>query len=119
MSVVAAIGSGRAVRLLVGLRLRRLLNQMLVSWQVMRRQKVSGERRATAGKARLGWLLAGLVGMAMMFSAFNISSQALSSMGRTLGFVEMPLPSAKASQPMSRLPMKMKVTLPHAPGTGL
>ena len=72
MSAPASIGAAQAVRLLVGLRLRRLLNQALVSIQVLRRQKVTGvTRAASAGKAKLGWLLAGLVGLSMLIGPIN------------------------------------------------
>ena len=86
MSAAASIGAAQAARLLVGLRLRRLLNQTMVSLQVLRRQKVTGEKRAaTAGKAKLGWLLAGLVGLSMLFGAANLSVQAVSNIQQHAG----------------------------------
>src|SRR5687767_12380850 len=116
MSATASIGAVQAARLLVGLRLRRLLNQTLVSMQVLRRQKVTGERRAaTAGKAKLGWLLAGLVGLSMLFGAANLSVQAVSNLQQALGFAMVEAPAAKAAKaPQNRL-----VHLPAAEGSVL
>jgi ABC-2 type transport system permease protein len=107
MSAGAAIGAAQAARLLIGLRLRRFFNQTLASWQLLRRQKVSGEKRAaTAGKAKLGWLLASLVGLSMLFGVANLSVQALSNMKRTLGFTEVaaPAPRAPQARPSSHVP---------------
>ncbi|HEX6001986.1 MAG TPA: hypothetical protein VFZ16_21705, partial [Hyphomicrobiaceae bacterium] len=115
MSDSIAIGADTAARLLVRLRLRRTLNQALGSWQILRRKPVSGEKRAaTAGKAKLGWLLAGLVGLSMIFGAFNLSVQALTNMQRTLGTAEV-----TASVGKSTLRTKLRRALPNAPGSGL
>jgi ABC-2 type transport system permease protein len=104
----APVGAVQAARLLVGLRLRRLLNQTMVSIQVLRRQKVSGEKRAaTPGKAKLGWLLAGLVGLSMVFGAVNLSVQAVSNLQQALGFVQVEVVSGQAQEarPMVRAPL--------------
>jgi membrane protease YdiL (CAAX protease family) len=117
MSATAPIGAAKAARLLVGLRLRRLINQALVSIQVLRRQKVTGEKRAaTGGKAKLGWLLAGLVGLSMLFGAANLSFQAMSNVQRTLGFVQAETPPAKASQARPEK-AAARVPLPAAEGS--
>ena len=89
MSASASVGALGAARRLIGIRLRRGLNQLQVSWQVMRRKPVSGQKRtATPGKAKLGWMLAGLVGLSMVFTVGNFSYQGLSNMKQTLGTVE-------------------------------
>ena len=88
MNAAASIGAVQAARLLIGLRLRRLRNQAMVSMQVLRRQKVTGEKRAaTTGKAKLGWLLASLVGLSMLFGAANPRVHPDSNLQRALGFV--------------------------------
>jgi ABC-2 type transport system permease protein len=110
-----SIGGIGAARLLVGLRLRRLLNQVQVSWQVMRRQPISGKKRtATPGKARLGWLLAGLIGISMMFTVTHLAIQGMANLQRALGSAQV----AKTEQvqaPMSQA----RVPLPPAPGNTL
>jgi membrane protease YdiL (CAAX protease family) len=99
MSASASLSAGQAARLLVGLRLRRLLNQLTVSIQLMRRQKVTGEKRAaTAGKAKLGWLLASLVGASMLFGVANLSTQAVSNIQTTLGFVQRAAPNVPSGK---------------------
>lgn len=119
MSAVTSIGAAQAARLLVGLRLRRLLNQTMVSIQVLRRQKVTGEKRAaTAGKAKLGWLLAGLVGVSMLFGATNLSMQAVSNIQQTLGLANVEPPSSEASQAQPKKP-PARVPLPAAEGSAL
>src|SRR5262249_54039627 len=99
MNGSTSIGAGRSARLLIGLRLRRLLNQTLASWQILRRKKVTGEKRAaTAGKAKLGWLLAGLIGISMIFGVTNIAVQAVTNMQRALGSVEVAAPASASPQ---------------------
>jgi ABC-2 type transport system permease protein len=111
MTASARIGALAAARLLAGLRLRRGLNQVQASFSMWRRRKAadgkdfgkdSGKdsgndkgtpRTGTAGKAKLGWLLGGLIGLSMLFGAFNISAQALLNMQRVLGVA--PAPAAK------------------------
>jgi membrane protease YdiL (CAAX protease family) len=118
MSAVTSIGAAQAARLLVRLRLLRLLNQATVSMQVLRRQKVTGEKRAaTAGKAKLGWLLAGLVGLSMLFGAANLSVQAVSNIQSTLGFAAAEGPAAKKAQ-ATKKPV-VGAPLPAAEGSAL
>ena len=91
----ARIGALAAVRLLAALRLRRGLNQVQASFSMWRRGKDADRehndkhagtpRTGTAGKAKLGWLLAGLIGFSMLFGAFNISSQAVLNMQQAFG----------------------------------
>jgi membrane protease YdiL (CAAX protease family) len=120
VSAGAHVGVAGAARLLVGLRLRRLLNQVQATWQFMRRQPASGQKRAaTPGKAKLGWLLAGLIGVSMVFTVGNLSWQALSNMQRALGSVEVAGESATtrpAQKPGSQV---RRVPLPPAAGNTL
>ena len=117
----ASAGAARAARLLIGLRLRRLFNQAQVVWQVMRRKPVSGQKRsATPRKAKLGWLIGGLIGIGMVFGVTNIASQGLSNMQRALGSVEVGEPDAKT--PATQLPRSQesrRVPLPAAAGNTL
>jgi hypothetical protein len=120
MSASASAGAARAARLLVGLRLRRFLNQVPVAWQAMRRKEITGKRTATPGKARLGWLLAGVVGISMMFTVANLASQGLANMQRVLGSVEAAGPGAKAPAEASPTSQKApRVALPAAEGNTL
>ena len=109
MSGGASVSAARAARLLVELRLRRLLNQTRVAWQAMRRKEAAGKRTATPGKARLGWLLAGFVGLSMVFSVANLAVQGLANMQRALGSVEVAEPGAKAPAAQSPTAQKAPV----------
>lgn len=86
--MIARIGHGRAAWLLVRLRLARLLNQI---GSTFRRRKKAGlgapNRRATPGKAKLGWLVGILASLAMLLVFTNIARQAISNMKHELGSV--------------------------------
>jgi ABC-2 type transport system permease protein len=111
----ASEGAIGAVRLLVGLRLRRLLNQVQVSWQVMLRHPISGMKRtATPGKARLGWLLAGLIGISMTFTVTHLAVQGMENLQRALGSVQV-AKTEQVQEPKSQA----RVPLPPAPGNTL
>jgi membrane protease YdiL (CAAX protease family) len=66
-----------------------LVNQM---GSALRRHKKgelgSRARRATPGKAKLGWLLGILVSLSMLFTFTNIALQAISNMRKELGSIE-------------------------------
>jgi membrane protease YdiL (CAAX protease family) len=122
MSGSAAIDAVKAVRLLAGLRLRRGLNQLQVSLQVLRRKKVTGEtgqRTGTAGKAKLGRVLAGLLGLSMMFGAFMISSTGMRHMQLALGSAPAAKDAGKAVESVADKLTRRTVLLPTAEGSGL
>ncbi len=120
MNASASVGAARAARILVWLRMRRALNQVQVAWQTMRRKQITGKRTATPGKARLGWLLAGLIGISMLFTVANLASQGLANMQRVLGSVEAAGPGAKAPAEASPTSQKApRVALPAAAGNTL
>jgi hypothetical protein len=69
------------------------------------------KRTATAGKAKLGWLLGGLVGLSMLFGATSMSLKAVTNIQLALGeapvtkqargkqvVVHVPLPAAEGSK---------------------
>ena len=86
MSLSTPIGVGRACWLLVRLRLLRLGNQVRSGVLRFRRRSPSGQRGATAGKSKLGWFLASLVGLSMLFSFTNLAYQAVAHMQETFGW---------------------------------
>ena len=85
MSTSTAIGAARAAWLVVGLRLRRLLNQITSGVQRFRRRVPTGHRAATAGKNRVSWLVGSLVAVSMLFSFTNLARQALAHMQNRFG----------------------------------
>ncbi|MBO0763901.1 MAG: CPBP family intramembrane metalloprotease [Hyphomicrobiaceae bacterium] len=87
----------RATRLLIGLRLRRALNRFTAAFQ-RRHRAAAGQRTATPGKAKLGWLIGGLVALAMVFSYTNFAYLALVNFKRALGFIQMPVQAPAAQK---------------------
>ena len=121
----ASIGAARAARLLVGLRLRRILNQLGTGLQWPRQRRKAGseqtgeaKRTATPGKAKLGWLLAGFIGIAMVFGVANLAVQALSNMETALGSTQA-RPSATAAPSATQPQRARRVPLPPAAGNTL
>ena len=79
------VSPARAAWLLVRLRLARLFNQVISSFQRFRRKSASGQRSASPGKSKIGWLVGTLVAVSMLFSFTNIALQAVSNMQERLG----------------------------------
>jgi ABC-2 type transport system permease protein len=79
------VSPARAAWLLVRLRLARLFNQVVSSFQRFRRKSASGQRSASPGKSKIGWLVGTLVAVSMLFSFTNIALQAVSNMQERLG----------------------------------
>jgi hypothetical protein len=120
MSGSAAVGTLRAARRLIGLRLRRALNQVTVGWQVMRRKPVSGQKRtATPGKAKLGWMLAILIGVSMLFTVSNLSYLGLTNMKRALGSAEVAVDDGRTRQVQAPRSQPHRMPLPPAAGSTL
>ena len=89
------IGTARAARLLIRLRLQRQFNQAIAGVARLRRKAASARRTATPGKSRLGWLMASLIGLSMLFSFTNLAYRALTHMQERLG--PMPTESARTA----------------------
>ena len=115
-----SVGAFGAVRRLVGLRLRRLLNQMQATFQTMRRRPASGQKRTgQAPKAKLGWFLAVFVGLWMTLTIAVFSYEALDTMQRALGTVEVVSEGAETGQARTSPSGVRRVPLPPAEGSTL
>ena len=73
----AAAGNLRAATLLIRLRARQQLNHML---SIYRHRFGGGKRTGTGRKARGGWLIGGLIGIAMLFGVGNIAYRSVENM---------------------------------------
>jgi membrane protease YdiL (CAAX protease family) len=87
-------GALRATRLLLRLRLTRLINQVAAG--LLSRKTASGARRATAGKARRGWVLGIVVAALMGAGMLQWSVGALANMAQHGAMAEA-LPAAGGS----------------------
>jgi membrane protease YdiL (CAAX protease family) len=105
----------RAARLLIGLRLRRAFNRFTTGFQRRRRPASAGRRTATPGKTKLGWLIGGLVAVAMLFSYTNMSYLALANFKRALGFVQVPVQQSGPVQKMGAAQSTQKKPTVGAP----
>jgi membrane protease YdiL (CAAX protease family) len=91
----------RAARLLVRLRFTRFLNQAASGLQRFSRTTSSRQRKATAGKAKLGSFVGSLVAIAMLYSFTSLASQAFSHLRARLAWT--PAASAAAAPVQSWL----------------
>jgi ABC-2 type transport system permease protein len=127
--LIARVSHGRAAWLLVRLRLVRLLNQTGSAFGRWKKAEPGApRRRATPGKARLGWLVGSLVGLSMLWAFTALAHQAVSNMKRELGSVPTLATSShaadSASWPRGRDPTRRaeqyreaeRTPLPVAPG---
>lgn len=77
----------KAARLLIGLRVIRILNQLSSSWARRGKSKAANKnpaRLGTAGKSR-GWMMGAFVGFAMLITYANVSRQSLTHIKQMLG----------------------------------
>jgi ABC-2 type transport system permease protein len=84
--VSAAAGSLHAAALLIRLRARQQINRMA---SVYRHRFGGGKRSGTGRKARGGWLMGALVGVAMLFGVGNLAYQSVDNMERSARVAEM------------------------------
>ena len=96
----AAAGSLRAAALLIRLRARQQLNHLLSVY----RHRFGGKKRTGTGrKARGGWLVGALVGIAMLFGVGNLAHQSVDNMERAARRTES-VQAARSAAPAPRPP---------------
>ena len=98
--------------LLLRLQLLRYGRQMTAGFRFLRKKPAPGKREATPGKARRGWLIGGLVALAIGFAFVNIAQNTMSNIRQQMGTTAVtgtaPTPGARRAA--------LRVPLPPAPG---
>jgi ABC-2 type transport system permease protein len=111
----ARVGFFYASWLLLRLQLLRFGRQLTAGLPFLNKKPAPGKRQATPGKARRGWLVAGLVALSISFTFFNIAQQTMSKIGEQMG-------TAAATDTVAKPGARraaVRVPLPPAPGFAL
>jgi ABC-2 type transport system permease protein len=120
--VTRPVGPARAASLLIRLRVRRLLNQVV---SIARYRIGSPDRKAASSTSPVAWVLSALVGLAMLGSFTSLAYQAVNNVETTLGTVRVsdtargPGAGKRDASPERRGSRPLRRLVPPAPGSVL